>query len=54
MFEDHQDIIDQAQWEAEARELLKRAAGLLHEYCAEINGDMNCYLGNEIEEFLKN
>jgi hypothetical protein len=54
MFEEHQDIIDQAKWETDAKELLKRAADLLHDYCAEINGDMNDSLGSEIDRFLKN
>jgi hypothetical protein len=39
--------------EEEAKELLKRAADLLQEYCTEINGGMNCYLSDEIENFLK-
>ena len=37
-----------------AKELLERAADLLQDYCAELNGNMNCYLSEEIESFLKN
>jgi hypothetical protein len=33
--------------------LLKRAAGSLQEYCAELNGDMNDSLAMEIEAFLR-
>lgn len=36
-----------------AKELLKRAADLLHDYCAEVNGDMNDGLAMEIERYLK-
>jgi hypothetical protein len=45
--------IDDLKKEIEARELLKRAADLLQDYCTELY-DMNCYLSKEIEEFLKN
>jgi len=54
MFEEYQDLIDKAKWEEDAKELLKRAADLLHDYCAEIHGDMSDSLGREIERFLKN
>ena len=54
MFEEHLQLIEEAQWREKAEELLKRAADLLHDYCAEINGDMNDSLGREIEKFLKN
>lgn len=35
-----------------AAELLRRAADKLHDYCAELNGDLNDSLGSEIEVFL--
>jgi hypothetical protein len=37
-----------------AIELLKRASELLQDYCSDFNGDMNCSLSTEIDEFVKN
>jgi hypothetical protein len=34
--------------------LLARAADCLHEYCSEVNGDMNDSLATEIEALLAN
>lgn len=36
-----------------AAKLLRRAADKLHDYCAELNGDMNDSLGSEIEGFIR-
>ena len=33
--------------------LLRRAADSLHEYCSDVNGDMNDSLGTEIENYLE-
>lgn len=38
---------------AAAAKLLERAAAKLHDYCAELNGDLNDSLGSEIEAFLR-